>query len=51
MTQQIDYTLAEELAEKGLDVIPELLRVLINNCLAIERTKHLQAKSMNARRT
>lgn len=44
MTHQTDYTLAEELAEKGLDVIPELLRVLINNAMHIERTKHLQAK-------
>ena len=44
MTQQTDYTLAEELAEKGLDAIPELLRVLINNAMQIERTTHLQAK-------
>ncbi len=27
MAHQIDYTLAEEIVEKGLDAIPELMRV------------------------
>jgi transposase-like protein len=43
MTHQNNYTLASELAEKGLEAIPELLRVLINNVMQVERTKHLQA--------
>ena len=44
MTHQNDYTLPSELAEKGLDAIPELLRVLINNVMQAERSKHLQAE-------
>jgi putative transposase len=43
MTHQNDYTLTSELAEKGLDAIPELLRVLINNAMQAERAKYLQA--------
>ena len=44
MTHQIDYTLAEEIVEKGLDAIPELMRVLINNAMQVERAKYLQAR-------
>lgn len=44
MTHQNDYTLAEELAERGLEAIPELMRVLINNAMQVERTKYLQAE-------
>ena len=43
MTHQNDYTLPSELAEKGLEAIPELLRVLINNVMQVERSKYLQA--------
>jgi len=43
MTHQIDYTFANELAEKGLEGIPELMRILINNIMQVERSKHLQA--------
>jgi putative transposase len=43
MTHQNDYTFTRELAEKGLDAIPELLRVLINNVMQAERSKYLQA--------
>jgi putative transposase len=43
MTHQNDYTFTRELAEKGLDAIPELLRVLINNAMQAERSKYLQA--------
>jgi transposase-like protein len=43
MTHQNDYTLASELAEKGLEAVPELLRVLINNVMQVERSKYLQA--------
>ena len=43
MTHQNDYPLLRELAEKGLDAIPELLRVLINNAMQAERSKYLQA--------
>jgi len=44
MTRQNDYTFTEELAEKGLEAVPELLRVLINNAMQEERTKYLQAE-------
>ncbi len=43
MTHQNDYTFADEIAEKGLDAIPELMRVLINNAMQVERSKYLQA--------
>jgi transposase-like protein len=43
MTHQNDYTFTWELAEKGLEAIPELLRVLINNAMQAERSKYLQA--------
>lgn len=44
MTHQNDYTFTQELAAKGLDAIPELLRVLINQAMQAERANHLQAK-------
>ncbi len=43
MTHQTDYTFAAELAEKGLEAVPELMRVLINNAMQVERSKYLQA--------
>lgn len=43
MTHQNDYTFTREFAEKGLDAIPELLRVLINNAMQAERSNYLQA--------
>lgn len=43
MTHQNDYTLPSELAEKGLESVPELLRVLINNVMQVERSKYLVA--------
>jgi transposase-like protein len=44
MTHQNDYTFADEIAERGLEAIPELMRVLINNAMQVERTKYLQAE-------
>jgi len=44
MTHQNDYTFASELAEKGLEAVPELLRILINNAMLVERSKYLQAE-------
>ena len=44
MTHQNDYTFAQDLAEKGLEAVPELLRVLINNVMQVERSKYLQAE-------
>lgn len=44
MTHQNDYTFADEIVEKGLAAIPELMRVLINNAMQIERSKYLQAE-------
>ena len=40
MTHQNDYTLTNELAEKGLDAVPKLLRILINNVMQAERSKY-----------
>jgi putative transposase len=44
MTHQNDYTLTSELAEKGLEAVPELLRIPINNAMQAERSKYLQAE-------
>jgi putative transposase len=43
MTHQDDYTLPQDLAEKGLETLPELLRVLINQAMQAERAKYLNA--------
>ena len=43
MTHQNDYTFAQEIAERGLEAVPELMRVLINNAMQVERSKYLQA--------
>ena len=49
MTYKKDCTLPEELleqvAEQGLESLPELLRIVINAAMAAEREKHLGAKS------
>lgn len=44
MTHQEDYTFADEIAEKGLEAVPELMRILINNAMQVERSKYLQAE-------
>ena len=43
MTHQNNYNLSSELAEQGLEAVPELLRVLINNVMQVERSRHIQA--------
>jgi transposase-like protein len=43
MTHQNDYTFSEELTEKGLEAVPEMMRVLINQAMKVERSKYLQA--------
>ena len=43
MTHQDDYTLLQDLAEQGLETVPELLRVLINQAMQAERAKYLNA--------
>jgi transposase-like protein len=43
MTHQNDYTFAEDIAEKGLEAVPEMMRVLINHAMQVERSKYLQA--------
>jgi len=43
MTHQDNYTFSKEFAEKGLDAIPEMLRVLINQVMQAERSNFLQA--------
>ena len=44
MTYQNDYTFANELVEKGLEAVPEMMRVLINQAMQVERSKYLQAE-------
>jgi len=45
MTYQDDFTLPTELleqvAEQGLDFLPELVRIVINTAMQVERQKHL----------
>jgi putative transposase len=45
MTYQNDFTLPTELleqvAEQGLDFLPELIRIVINNAMQVERQKYL----------
>jgi len=43
MTHQDNYTFTKVFAEKGLDAIPEMLRVLINQVMQAERSNYLQA--------
>ena len=49
MTHQENYNLStsmiEELAQNGLEVIPELVRVILNNVMQVERSQYLQAKA------
>jgi putative transposase len=42
ITHQEDYTLPKDLAEQGLEKVPELIRVLINQAMQAERAKYLQ---------
>lgn len=43
MTHQDDYKLTNEMMVKGMEAAPELMRVLLNNAMQIERSKYLQA--------
>lgn len=47
MTYRQDFTLPaevmEQVAEQGLDVLPELIRIVINAAMQAERSEHLQA--------
>lgn len=47
MVHQTDFNLSasmiEELTRQGLDAVPELMRVLLNNLMQVERSKYLQA--------
>lgn len=48
MTRQNDCTLSDELvqliAEQGLDILPELIRVVINHAMQAERSRYLNAE-------
>jgi transposase-like protein len=48
MTNQNNYTIPEEileqLAEGGMESIPELIRILVNEGMALERERYLQAE-------
>ena len=43
MIYKNDYPLTSELGEKGIEAVPELIRILINNVTQAERSKYLQA--------
>jgi len=43
MTHPNDYTFANEIVEQGLEAVPEMVRILINNAMQVERAKYLQA--------
>jgi len=43
MTHKNNYTLIEDLSKQGLDAIPELVRILINNAMCLQREEHLKA--------
>ena len=47
MTYESDYTIPAEVLEQicaeGLDALPELIRIMINTAMKIEREKHLGA--------
>ena len=47
MTYRQDFTvpaeLMEQVAEQGLDILPELIRIVINAAMQAERSAHLQA--------
>ncbi len=49
MTYEKDYTISEELmeevCEQGLDALPELMRIVVNAAMYIERQKHIGAGS------
>lgn len=44
MTHPNDYTVTSELAEKGIEAVPELMRIMINSIMQAERAKYLQAE-------
>ena len=48
MTYQNNFTLSpeilEEISEQGLDYIPELIRIIVNEAMKEERQKHLRAE-------
>jgi putative transposase len=47
MTHQNNYNLSagtiEEITRNGLDAVPELMRVLLNNIMQVERAEYLRA--------
>lgn len=47
MTHPNNYNLTtetiEEITKNGLEAVPELMRVLINNVMQVERSKYIQA--------
>jgi hypothetical protein len=48
MTYRNDFTLPAELmeqvAEQGLEILPELIRIVLNAAMQAERSEHLQAE-------
>mgnify|MGYP000878534003 CR=1 FL=1 len=44
MTHQNTYDFVDKITKKGLEAIPELMGVLINKPMQIERSKYLQAE-------
>lgn len=44
MIHQNPYNFVDEISMKGLEAIPELMGVLINNAMHIKSSKYLQAE-------
>ena len=48
MTYRQDFTLPAELmeqvAEQGLEILPELIRIVVNAAMQAERSEYLQAE-------
>lgn len=48
---QNDYSPIEDLSKKELEAIPELVRILINNAMYLQRNEHLKPDPMSAPRS
>lgn len=43
MTHRDDYKMTNEMIAKGMEVAPDMMHILLNNAMQIERSKYLQA--------
>jgi putative transposase len=51
MAHQEDYKLTNEIIAKGMEAVPELMRILINNAMQVERTKYRKRRSMREQKS